>query len=80
MTRLKLADITDDRPVKLTIEIPARLHRRLVDYGLVLNNGSPDGAPGPATLVAPMLERFIASDRDFRRARRRFADPSATRR
>ena len=30
MTRLKLSDITDGKPVKLTIEIPARLHRRLL--------------------------------------------------
>ena len=33
MTRLKLSDITDGKPVKLTIEIPARLHRRLIEYG-----------------------------------------------
>lgn len=72
MTRLKLSDITDEKPVRLTIEIPARLHRRLVDYGAVLNDGRSEGAPEPATLVAPMLERFIASDREFSRARRRF--------
>lgn len=30
MTRLKLSDITDEKPVKLTAEISARLHRKLV--------------------------------------------------
>lgn len=71
MTRLKLSDITDEKPVKLSVEIPDRLHRRLVEYAIVLNEGSRDGAPEPAHLVAPMLERFIASDREFSKARRR---------
>lgn len=71
MTRLKLSDITDEKPVRLTIEISARLHRRLIDYGFVLNEGRSEGAPEPATLVAPMIERFIASDRGFARARKK---------
>lgn len=70
MIRLSLSDITDGKPVKLTIEIPARLHRDLVSYAAVLNGGSSEGASEPADLVAPMLERFLASDRDFRKARR----------
>ena len=71
MTRLKLSDITDGKPVRLTIEIPARLHRRLVDYGIVLNGGEKEGAPIPALLIPPMLDRFVASDREFAKARRR---------
>ncbi|WP_425389105.1 DUF2274 domain-containing protein [Croceicoccus naphthovorans] len=47
MTRLKLSDITDGKPVKLTIEIPARLHRRLVEYGVVLNGGVSEVHPSP---------------------------------
>lgn len=70
MTRLKLEDIVGDKPIKLTIEIPARLHRDLVDYGLMLNGGIGDGAPRPADLVPPMLARFVASDRAFRKVRR----------
>lgn len=71
MTRLKMSDIAADRPVKLSIEIPVRLHRRLLDYGIVLNGGSEEGAPQPAQLITPMLERFIAGDREFAKARRR---------
>ncbi|MBO6767372.1 MAG: DUF2274 domain-containing protein [Erythrobacter sp.] len=71
MTRIKLSDISDEKPVKLTIEIPARLHRDLCDYGLVLNAGGAEGAPKPEDLVGPMLSRFIASDREFARARRK---------
>lgn len=70
MTRLKLSDITDEEPVKLTIEIPARLHDDLLSYGLVLNGGVEAGAPAPVSLIPRMLERFIASDRGFARARR----------
>lgn len=74
MTRLKLSDITDEKPVRLTIEISARLHRRLIEYGVVLNGGMAKDAPEPAALVAPMLERFIVSDREFARTRRRLPD------
>lgn len=70
MTRLKLSDITGDKPVRLPVEIPARLHRRLIDYAIALNGGKEAGAPEPASLVAPMLERFIASDRAFAKTRR----------
>ena len=70
MTRITLADIEDEKPVKLTIEIPARLHRRLTEYAAVLNDGQPQGAPDPALLIGPMLERFMASDRAFARLRK----------
>jgi hypothetical protein len=73
MTRLKLSDITDEKPVRLSIEIPARLHRRLIEYGIVLSGGMSKDAPEPAALVPPMLERFIVSDREFARTRRRLA-------
>ena len=70
MTRLKLSDIADEKPVKLTIEVPARLYRDLVAYGVVINGGNGSGAPTPEQLVAPMLARFIATDRSFVKARR----------
>jgi len=75
VTRLKLSDITDGKPVRLTIELPARLHRRLVEYGIVLNGGTAKGAPEPSAIVAPMIERFIASDREFTKARQRSSRP-----
>ncbi len=70
MTRIKLSDISDEKPVKLNVEIPARLHRDLREYGVVVNAGNAQGAPKPEDLVAPMLSRFIGSDREFARARR----------
>lgn len=75
MTRLKLSDITDEKPVRLTLELSSRLHRRLIDYGIALNDGVEQGAPEPSSLVAPMIERFIASDREFAKARRQSTSP-----
>lgn len=71
MTRLKLADIADEKPVRLTIELSARLHRALLSYGVAVNGGDSAGAPSAERLIPPMLERFIASDRGFARGRRR---------
>ncbi len=68
MAKLKLGPIVDDKPVKVTVELPAALHRDLIEYGRLLAEG---GAPiEPAKLIAPMLERFIATDRGFAKARR----------
>lgn len=69
MVKLKLAPPADDKPVKITVELPAGLHRDLVEYGrLLATNGSPP--IDPIRLIAPMLERFIATDRGFSRARK----------
>lgn len=35
MTKLKLGPITEDRPVKVTLDLPGALHRDLVAYGLL---------------------------------------------
>lgn len=71
MTRLKLSDITDEKPVRLTIEIPARLHRELLAYAVAINGGQEKDAPSVERLIPPMIERFIATDRGFARSRKR---------
>lgn len=70
MTRLKLSDLADEKPVRLTVEISARLHRELVSYAVALNDGEAKGAPPPERLIPPMIERFMATDRSFAKARR----------
>lgn len=69
MTKLKLSAVPDDRPVKLTIELPASVHRDLVAYAEVLGRNIGQTIE-PAKLVAPMLARFMSTDRAFLRARR----------
>ena len=67
---MKLGVIADDKPVKLIIELSAALHRDLVAYGQVLARETGQGAVDPTKLVAPMLVRFMATDRAFARLRR----------
>lgn len=61
---LKLAGLQDDTPVKLTIELPADVHRDLVRYGAVLSE-TEGRAFTPGQLIGPMLSRFMATDRTF---------------
>jgi hypothetical protein len=71
MTKLKLGPLVDDKPVKLNIELPASVHRDLVAYGEQLARTAGDTRPiEPVKLIAPMLERFMATDRAFAKARR----------
>lgn len=68
MTRLKLGAIPDDKPVKLTIDLPAEVHRDLCAYAEALARQTGQKHE-PARLVAPMLARFMATDRGFARLR-----------
>lgn len=70
MSKLKLSAIEDDKPVKLTIELPATVHRDLALYAEVLGQGTGKGAVEPAKLIPAMLARFMATDRAFSKLRR----------
>jgi hypothetical protein len=69
MAKLKLPAVPDDKPVKLAVELPAAVHRDLVAYAAVLERDT-GRAFEPAKLVAPMLARFMSTDRAFVRKRR----------
>jgi hypothetical protein len=86
MTKLKLGPLPDDKPVKVTLELPAPLHRDLTAYAKILAPSlqlaqtprrdkrqdtyqSSRAKPGQPIEV-PQLERFIATDRGFAKARR----------
>lgn len=70
MMKLKLGPIADDKPVKVTLELPAGLHRDLAAYAEVLARESGQPVTDPVRLIAPMLERFMVTDRAFAKARR----------
>jgi hypothetical protein len=69
MTKLKLGTIPDDKPVKLTIQLAASVHRDLVAYAQALSRETGAGPIEPAKLIGPMLARFMATDRGFGRLR-----------
>ena len=72
MTKLRLGPVVDEKPAKLTIELPGALMRDLTAYGEVHArlNGQADPLP-PERLIAPIVEHFIATDRGFARLRRK---------
>ena len=69
MAKLKLGALDDDKPVKASVELPATVHRNLIAYAEVLarETGRPVG--DPIKLISPMIERFMATDRAFAKAR-----------
>ena len=69
MPKLKIAALPDDKPVKVAAELPASVHRDLVAYAEALASESGQRID-PAKLIAPMLARFMATDRGFAKARR----------
>ena len=75
MAKLKLSAVSEDRPVKLTVELPAAVHRDLVTYADLLARESGQKIE-PAKLVAPASARFMSTDRAFVRARRERKDTS----
>ena len=70
MAKLKLGAIADEKPVKLTVELPAAVHRDLLAYAEALARETGRPIADPSKLVAPMLARFMATDRAFAKVRR----------
>jgi hypothetical protein len=79
MAKLKLGAIEDDKPVKVTIELTAALHRDLVAYAQALARETAKEAVEPAKLIAPMLTRFMATDRVFAKKRQSGQAPMSAR-
>ncbi|MFU0506311.1 DUF2274 domain-containing protein [Pseudaminobacter sp. NGMCC 1.201702] len=70
MTKLKLGPITEDKPVKVTLDLPGTLYRDLAAYAEALGRETGHIPADPKKLIIPMLERFIATDRGFAKFRR----------
>jgi len=70
MAELRLKSLIDDKPIKMQIELPASVHRDLVRYTEIMSD---EGSAKVLhqRLVAPMLAKFMASDRGFAKAKRR---------
>ncbi|GGI33411.1 DUF2274 domain-containing protein [Bradyrhizobium guangdongense] len=69
MPKLKIATLLDDKLVKVAAELPASVHRDLIAYAEALASESGQRID-PVKLIAPMLARFMATDRGFAKARR----------
>jgi hypothetical protein len=70
MAKLKITALPDDKPVKITIEVPAALHRDLLAYSEILARESGQPAGNLGRLIVAMVTRFIGTDRAFAKSRR----------
>jgi len=70
MAKLKLGALDDDKPVKVSVELPAAVYRDLMAYAEVLTRETGQPVGEPVKLIVPMIERFMATDRVFAKARR----------
>jgi hypothetical protein len=69
MSSLKLQRLPDRTPIKLAISITPDLHRRLSEYAELYRDTY--GADEPVIELIPhMLDAFLASDRQFAKARK----------
>jgi hypothetical protein len=68
MAELKLPQLPDRTPVKLTISMLPDLHQSLIDYAALYAQAY--GREEPVTeLIPAMLASFLESDRTFVRSR-----------
>ena len=70
MSKLKLGPIVDEKPVKVTVELPAAVNRDLIAYAEVLGGETGQPVTDPGKLIAPMIKKFMATDRAFAKARK----------
>jgi hypothetical protein len=63
--KLKITALPEEKPIKLTVELPAAVHQDLVKYSeLISHSGVPE--PGDLTkLITAMVKRFMETDRAF---------------
>ena len=76
MAKLKLGSFHNDKPVKVTVELPAEVQRDLEAYADIISQEIQQDVKDPTKLIAPMLKQFMATDRTFRRLRRRAVQDS----
>ncbi|TIX92790.1 DUF2274 domain-containing protein [Rhizobium sp. P44RR-XXIV] len=70
MAKLKLGPFIDNKPVKVSMELPGSLYRDLLAYADLLGSEQVNPIGDPIRLIVPMLQRFMATDRGFAKARR----------
>jgi hypothetical protein len=68
MPKLKLGPLPDERPVRMQVTFTAEQHAQLEAYAHAVAAES-GRAVEPARLVPRIVERFIATDRAFSRAK-----------
>lgn len=78
MSDLKISALPEEKPVRLTIDLPASVYRDILAYAQAMNALHQQSVT-PQKLIAPMIEKFMLSDRAFLRWRQKHlgASPSS---
>ncbi len=75
MAKLKLGPVETDKPVRISIKLPAPVHRNLLAYADALAAATKQEPLKPDKLIPAMIEHFMATDRGFAKARKQAAPP-----
>lgn len=70
VVKLKISALPDEKPVKMTIELPASVHRDLLAYSDIIATQAGQEAINPSNLVAAMVKGFMETDRAFAKAKK----------
>ena len=70
MTKLKLGPLVEEKPVRLTLELPAPVHHDLVAYAKALAVQTGGTVQSCDKLITPMITQLMATDRGFAKAKR----------
>ena len=73
MAKLKLGAIETDKAVRVSIKLPAPVHRNLLAYADALAAATKQEPLKPDKLIPAMIEQFMATDRGFAKARKQAA-------
>jgi hypothetical protein len=68
--------VIEDKPVRIALELSGSIHRTLLRYAAALGEQSGQPPLPPEKLIAPMIEHFMATDREFAKIRRQAASKS----
>ena len=77
MSKLRLGIVESDKPVRVTIKVPAPVYRNLLAYADALAAATRQEPLNPDKIIPAMVEQFMATDRGFAKFRRKSpAEPS----
>jgi hypothetical protein len=73
MSKLRLGIVESDKPVRVSIKVPAPVYRNLLAYADALAAATKQDPPRPEKIIPAMIEQFMATDRGFAKFRRKSA-------
>ena len=71
MSKLRLGMVESDKPVRLSIKVPAPVYRNLLSYADALAAATKQDPLKPDKIIPAMIEQFMATDRGFAKFRRK---------